>query len=134
MLQCSSSSALQTGKAITSASTIPKSHGALMVREAMGHRQIGPRLRTALDAKPAQLANEVRDTDAFALDVLPELRVHRAAFELDDSVAKPLHILRHVSAAHRAKGYLPKEAEIRFECETWHGDNLIQPISASEGA
>ena len=93
----------------------------LMVCGAMGHRQVGPRLRAALDAKPAPLANEIGDTDALALDIFPELRVHRAAFELDDLVSHPLQILRHVSAAYGAEGNLPKEAGIRLEGERWHG-------------
>ncbi len=81
----------------------------------MGHRQFGLRLGATLNAKSAELANKIRNTDSLALDVLPKFRVHCASFELNDPMAQALQILRHVSATHGSKGYLPEKAGVGLE-------------------
>jgi len=81
----------------------------------MGHADLQMGLGTGFHAGAAIETEKVRNAKPFDFDVLPNLVVHRAAFQFDGLVALPLQLIEDGAGADSAKGELLKEALVSLK-------------------
>src|ERR1039458_4779601 len=88
---------------------------ALRVGERVGHADFQLGLGASFDAGATVQAEEVWNTEPFDLNALPNLVIHRAAFQFDGLVPLPLKLFENSPSTDGPYGELLEETLVSFE-------------------